>query len=274
MPIAYHRHVLKAVGRCIYCGSTENLTDEHIVPYAIHGYYELPKSSCKKCAAEINKFEQRCTGSFFLPYRLGGKYRSRKTAKQNRTIKLAIGRSPENVEIADLQFSDFPKLICNAVFPLPGVIRGDDPNRELRGGVLIATTKAEHERLRKRFSMHPNFRMVFHTDGKALAKTLAKIAHGFAVDTFGIDTFRHRLPPLILGHPTEYGLSYFVGSDPRPTRPAPVMHAVDTKKLMIRGIRYCAVFIRLFANLNLQRHLVIVGEDLTNQSDVPQNNSQ
>src|ERR1700722_13971721 len=41
------------VGRCIYCGADAGeaeLTDEHIVPFALGGRSVLPKSSCRRCA--------------------------------------------------------------------------------------------------------------------------------------------------------------------------------------------------------------------------------
>src|ERR1035437_15156 len=44
--------------KCIYCGSTTNLTDEHIFPYGLGGGDVLPKASCKKCAEITGGFEQ------------------------------------------------------------------------------------------------------------------------------------------------------------------------------------------------------------------------
>lgn len=38
------------VGYCIYCGSTDELGDEHIVPYGLSGDAVIPKGSCAVCA--------------------------------------------------------------------------------------------------------------------------------------------------------------------------------------------------------------------------------
>ena len=46
------------VGRCIYCGSTDTLTDEHIIPLALNGTGLLPKSSCVACAKITNSAGQ------------------------------------------------------------------------------------------------------------------------------------------------------------------------------------------------------------------------
>ncbi|WP_372805616.1 HNH endonuclease [Loktanella salsilacus] len=42
---------------CIYCGSADDLTDEHIVPFSIGGNHILSKASCKSCAKITSAFE-------------------------------------------------------------------------------------------------------------------------------------------------------------------------------------------------------------------------
>ena len=39
--------VYKPVGHCIYCGATEDLGKEHILPFGLSGSAILPKSSCR-----------------------------------------------------------------------------------------------------------------------------------------------------------------------------------------------------------------------------------
>ena len=48
--ITENRETLRAasVGSCIYCGATDQLTDEHIIPLALGGRFVLPDSSCAK----------------------------------------------------------------------------------------------------------------------------------------------------------------------------------------------------------------------------------
>src|SRR5947209_7136061 len=46
------------VGRCIYCGSTESLGREHIIPLALNGTAVLPKSTCDGCTRITGEFEQ------------------------------------------------------------------------------------------------------------------------------------------------------------------------------------------------------------------------
>lgn len=47
------------VNHCIYCGSaTDELTDEHIIPFGLNGNLVLPKSSCAKCARVTSEIER------------------------------------------------------------------------------------------------------------------------------------------------------------------------------------------------------------------------
>ncbi len=50
-------HTFDPVGECIYCGQTADLTDEHILPYALGGRIVLPQSSCRRCARITGQFE-------------------------------------------------------------------------------------------------------------------------------------------------------------------------------------------------------------------------
>jgi HNH endonuclease len=60
-------YTFPAVGRCIYCGSTDLLSEEHIIPYSLSGHYVLPEASCDKCAKTINRFEQFSTRTTYFP---------------------------------------------------------------------------------------------------------------------------------------------------------------------------------------------------------------
>lgn len=54
--IVQQKRTYPPVGRCIYCGTKEgDLTDEHIVPFALGGNMILPKASCIPCQRIINQ---------------------------------------------------------------------------------------------------------------------------------------------------------------------------------------------------------------------------
>jgi hypothetical protein len=47
------------IGRCIYCGSTENLSKEHIVPLGLGGEDVLYDASCGWCRDATSRIESR-----------------------------------------------------------------------------------------------------------------------------------------------------------------------------------------------------------------------
>lgn len=47
---------LKAVA-CVYCGSTEQLSREHVVPYSLGGTLTILKGSCEECRKKTHGFE-------------------------------------------------------------------------------------------------------------------------------------------------------------------------------------------------------------------------
>lgn len=44
-------------GFCIYCGSTEQLSREHVVPYALGGTLTIMEGSCEECRKKTHEFE-------------------------------------------------------------------------------------------------------------------------------------------------------------------------------------------------------------------------
>lgn len=54
------------IGRCVYCGSTESLTDEHIVPHGLKGPWQLLKGSCQACNQITSAFEKRVLREQFI----------------------------------------------------------------------------------------------------------------------------------------------------------------------------------------------------------------
>ncbi|HVK79211.1 MAG TPA: HNH endonuclease [Verrucomicrobiae bacterium] len=45
------------VSACIYCGSTEKLTKEHVIPYGLNGTSTIANGSCDKCQKVTHRFE-------------------------------------------------------------------------------------------------------------------------------------------------------------------------------------------------------------------------
>ena len=118
-------HVYPEVGRCIYCGSSDNLSDEHIVPYGLGGNLVLPKSSCVKCAKITSKFELAVLRGSMRPARIIREIQSRKNhenAPRKYPIKIQSGNAIKRIEVP---IEDYPILVTFPIFTIPGYLLGN-----------------------------------------------------------------------------------------------------------------------------------------------------
>jgi HNH endonuclease len=265
---AQTRYTFPPVGRCIYCGSTTRLSEEHIIPYSLNGHLVLPKASCAKCAETINRFEQFCTRTTYFPLRQEFKLKSRRK-KKNRPncIRMKIVRDGQ-IETVDVLDSEYPKSHFRFYVPPPGILRGVTPAKDIDFDLRIRWKASEAVRLTKQLNLDKKtlaLNMANRIDPDAFFLLLAKIAHGYAVARFGIDSFKHRLPALILNKQTSDTLPYLIGCDPKPAEPNNYLHVLEFGWISLHDVIYCRVAIQLFAMLGSPRYLVIVGEDFTNE---------
>src|SRR5215212_3632262 len=72
----------KPVGTCIYCGSVDDLRDEHIIPKALNGDWILPAASCRVCEAITSKFEMKVLRGPLWPPRRALNLQSRHRDRQ------------------------------------------------------------------------------------------------------------------------------------------------------------------------------------------------
>lgn len=84
----YEKRVVASPGLCIYCGQalpSDELTDEHVIPYALgHNTLVFQKSSCKPCAAIIQRYEQEVLKKQLGTFRLQVDAPSRTKRKDQR----------------------------------------------------------------------------------------------------------------------------------------------------------------------------------------------
>jgi hypothetical protein len=84
-----------SAGLCIYCGRTENLTDEHIVPFALGGNLILPDASCSECNKITSAFEQKVLRGFMRDARTAGRFQTRRPEERPATIPISIKQDGE-----------------------------------------------------------------------------------------------------------------------------------------------------------------------------------
>ena len=82
---------MNQLNECMYCGSLESLTDEHIIPFGMGGDLVFQKSSCKDCAKKTSKDERKVLRGFMYDGRLIGNMPSRRKKNVVRSRRGCIG---------------------------------------------------------------------------------------------------------------------------------------------------------------------------------------
>jgi hypothetical protein len=174
------------VGRCIYCGDTVRLQDEHIIPEALGGRVVLPDASCPKCADVTSRFERIVARDMYwaLRMKLGiqGKRHRRRERPTHWPGKISDGTSIKDVKI---EIGNLPMVYMAIEMPPAGIIIGEPPrdtSPELK--LHLKGVPAEVEQLLSEFDAG---RWAFEHiwDWSAFNKLLAKIAHAYVVGLVG-----------------------------------------------------------------------------------------
>ena len=202
-----------SLGRCIYCGSTQTLTREHIIPRAFGGTWVMQGASCVPCADITKRFEMLVARRMLGPHRLRFGYKSSKKSEIPKTLKVnkfsSTGGSQADVPLDEMPI--FPIIV--PVFDLPSIITGfigssrigtwtwnPDNNSPLQKKRLDAIFDA------KTHSVGFNI----HVETPSFMRMLAKIAHSGAMAIHGNMIREPLLPDFILGHKND--LCFVVGS--------------------------------------------------------------
>lgn len=244
------------VGQCIYCGSTNSLTKEHILPLGLGGNWILPKASCTDCARITGAFEQFCLRPMLGRLRIRLKLPTRRPNERPDELPFDFF-DPDGIRRKDTVPVDQMPITCFGFrFPAPGLLRGVVPNESFEGEMvakLIGSDMKEHL-TSERVKIHLGAINVL-----AFARMLAKIGHSYAVAHLGLGTFEPLLSPVILG--TSPFASHLVGGDVSvPTPEAePTLHHVYLQNCTSNGTEYVLVAIRLFALFGMPRYHVVVG---------------
>lgn len=246
------------VGYCIYCGSTDDLTDEHIIPFALNGSWELPKSSCTDCAKITGRIEQAVLRG---PMRVLRKHRAMKSRSKHKgapdcyPLSVTKGDHPEVVEIP---LNEYPILLHLPIFGTPGFLKEEETTGVVVQGLV---TIAFGQPLKSVLRNLDTKQIGIPSDGNRpheFAQMIAKIAYAFAFAEGAVEKLENRwaVPHAILGVTKNIGR--WVGTLNQPIRSYPnVLHRIQihhdfTKSLII-------VEVQLFADSQTPSYGVILG---------------
>ncbi len=211
-------HVYPPVGRCIYCGKSQDelpsgfkLTKEHIIPSGLRGDLILPGASCKapergggwSCSAQTGRFE----GQYLREANDGlrtylGVFGNRRKRERRTEIPFTISvpdQDGKEIPLHSLRRrEDSPLIALFAVFHEAELLSGQKSDRLV---YFKPIPVAEQEKFK------PFVGNWIHSPGQFQGswtiQLLAKIAHSYAVAEYGADTFPSFLPGIILAEDLE-----------------------------------------------------------------------
>lgn len=215
---------MREIGQCIYCGSTDQLTDEHYFPLSLGGKDVLRDASCLDCAKKINsRIESKVLGTHLANFR-------RNLGLPSRRNKKAKGKPEIYHDIFGRQFKVPAKdaLTAALIYELStaGVLSGRLPmfdDRAFRLASIDARDDEEMEAFSKKYPLW-NKQLMICPRPDLFAALVAKILHGAFINAFGVGEVVFFLPHAIIGdlsplqlvgsvkrseaHTTEHGIAY------------------------------------------------------------------
>jgi hypothetical protein len=180
---------IRPIGKCIYCGCTDNLTREHVVSRGMGGTITLPKGSCRTCAEVTQKIETACMRHTLIHVRV--KYGLHKHPKERPdSFPVVLTDWSGNETIRQIPAEDFPTLWAMPIYEYPGILLSTKPE-ETRFGILHAhKDEASFQKLLRL----PGVKSVTVKSGGVdtwmFARWIAKIGYCYAVACLGLEKIK------------------------------------------------------------------------------------
>jgi hypothetical protein len=251
---------------CIYCGSAQSLSDEHILPFGLAGdCLVLQKASCTACSKATGAAENRCLRHMWLPIRtqLGVPTRSKlrpSTMSLKRIRVDEYDRKNDRIvrytklSMNDIPVENYPVYYQAYKFPTPGLVASRINSEEIEFATWckLDTSKTSNAILadREGFSLGP-------CNPDSFCKMLAKIAHAYTVAELGNDRFLPFLSGYCRG--VNFDRLQFIGCVPGNDATEDSLHTIDLSTIQNGHMQFLVSDIRLFAFMNTPTYRVIVG---------------
>ena len=243
--------VIGTADACIYCGTRDDLRDEHGIPYGLEGEYVLRQASCRDCETMTSRFERAVLRHLLLPARTSLQIRTRRPTERPDWLPL-LEIEGGNRRARDVSVAEHPTYMALPLFLPPARLRGADrPHLEVIGAwatLVGATSISEASRRRGGASVG----VQLSVDAYAFARMIGKIAHGFAAaaDLGSVET---ELPAFLRNDGESIG--WLVGGAPDISLTKAGLHAAEVR--VIDAV--VQVRVRLFAQLGGPEYLVLAG---------------
>lgn len=250
--------VYAPAGRCIYCGSTEELEKEHILPFALSGTAILPKASCRKCASITGSVEQELLRGSFWPVRIFRNLKSRTKHKDApATFPMTFVRNGKQ-EVHQLKIDELPILLHFPLLAPPGYLSPGTPTAgvQLSGLATVRFGKDPIQAVSLRGAT--GLQVSESHKPVVFARMIAKIAYAFAYAEGAMSDMDGEafVCPAILGEKDEIGRWVGTLTDP-PKGHLGTLHRIEVRHDRQRGL-LCAE-VQLFSDSETPSYGVILG---------------
>ena len=269
---------LPSPGKCIYCRTHGvELTDEHVVPYAIGmNVTILEKSCCMACQRTIQPYEQKVLRSQLGAFRAMVEAPTRRKKDRPTSVTLpfmstdAVGRPLRDLGTRQFPLKEAP-LILNLWRSPPPRILGlpiDPASAEGRPWGFVereVANKIIESVSRETGSPHVGM-ILGQVDRKAYLRTIAKTAHAYAAAELGVESFEPFLTDLVLNRSDDLGqlvgdlegISSIEGRSEHSFKIA----LGEIPENANAGPGLVMVAMQLWAELGTPQHVVVVGRTL------------
>ena len=131
-----------SIGQCVYCGSKDGLSDEHIVPFGLNGNLILEKVSCPACARITSETELRVLRGFMHRARTVGGFRTRRPKQRPEKIPLVLvtGKCKKSIDLPVPSATAFLQL---SVLKRAAEVSGKSESAIVRDALVVELDKLD-----------------------------------------------------------------------------------------------------------------------------------
>lgn len=241
----------KFIGKCIYCGSLEDLTNEHALPKALKGQWVLQKASCSSCSKYTSKIERNVLRGVYYSARLRYGLKGYRSLPVEYTVEGIDSKGSKVSKTVSVK--KYGAVITLLGYKQPEYLTGvtDRTGIAVVSSYLLRTNGMDLSALAKELDLQQiTFTEAY--EGHNFEKFLCKVAYSFAVFAYGLDSFeRVYILDSLFDRKDDIGL--WVGSTE-----AEIGEADTHIELFEKGMDLICK-IRIFGKLPVPTYLVVVG---------------
>lgn len=247
-------------GFCVYCGSTDRLSREHVVPYALGGTLTITEGSCESCREKTHRFETDVLTGPMRMVRFVQNLPSRSNHQSVATeIDFRVTLSDGSEDEIRVPIAKAPILLAFYEFGEPKYLDASRGAQLECGGTVTGSYGRDPRELLSELAAKGMTITSLPARPVAFARMIAKIAYCFAWANGHIDKLEApiELVSAFMGEPETLGR--FVGSiSPPYTRYEGVGVRFAIKVLEAHRVAFAEV--QLFASIGAPTYVVALGK--------------